>query len=134
MTKHPPAWEWSDAWILGSIGPRRRGTDLRWLLRSADMLNHAIPTEAEVGQGLGRLVASGLVVHRGLRFAMTPAGKRLWGQVSGRQFEIVNSLFSSLKDVPMTEGTWPLHPADVPSARRLWMPWSRVRPGASNDR
>ena len=85
-----------------------------------------------MSQGLGRLIASGLVAHRGDRFALTAPGARLTRRAHGRQFEIVDSLFALLREVPLNASGSPLPPAMVLQrgrhGERRWRPWTWTWP------
>lgn len=112
----PGGWELSDAWILAAIGAATRHGDLRDLLAAADHLNHAVPTEAEVRQGVGRLLASGLVADVGDRWVPTPRGRALASGVVAGGFERVTALLDAMASVPLVEGAWEVPPGALERA------------------
>ena len=84
----PDAWTRSDAWIFAAIayvadaGSAGEQT-LSDVIAFADVIDHAIPTEDEFVQAIGRLTATGIVrvSADGGRYSATPAGlelRRLW--------------------------------------------------------
>jgi hypothetical protein len=84
----PNPWTQSDAWVFAAItyvadaGPVGEQT-LSDVLAYADVINHAIPTEEEFVQAIGRLTATGVVSVSAdsARYWPTPAGlelRRLW--------------------------------------------------------
>jgi len=111
-----PKWEFSDAWILAAVGQNRRGTDFEYRLRSADHYNHAIPTVEELSQGLGRLIASGLVSASEGRFASTAAARRVWSNSRGDVYTRVVTLLEAMQREPLTEGAWPVSQSSITDA------------------
>jgi len=89
--------------MLAAVGTNWRGTTLLGLLRSADHYNHAVPTDIELTQGLGRLIASGFVAQHKARFAVTSAGRALWKRSGGDVYDRVETLFHALKENPVEE-------------------------------
>ena len=103
---------WADAWIFASIGGgggRARGaaaarTDL---IARADMLNHAIPTDAEITGALGRLAARGLVAVRGEAIGLTALGRRVQADGLARRgglFSIVDNMHKALRSPKLRRG------------------------------
>ncbi|MFG2043987.1 hypothetical protein [Dactylosporangium sp. NPDC048998] len=72
-------WMWSDAWVLLSIGgaDASTGSTLVEVIGVADYRNHAILTEPEFTQAVGRLLAAGLV-------GVDIAADRYWLRDAGR--------------------------------------------------
>jgi len=68
----------SDAWIFLSLSKADEGTTLRSLVATADWINHAIPTAAEIEGAVNRLSAAGLVKFEGQNFFLTETGKALY--------------------------------------------------------
>ncbi len=102
-----PAWTFGDAWVLTAIAMHGdEGCDLAGLLSAADASNHAILDEDEVSQGVGRLVASGLVTVEGQHFALTPLGKVVAGKRRGGLIGQVRSMHGLLAKQRLTEGSW----------------------------
>lgn len=85
-------WRWADAWIFvsvviaGGAGRHRRsrstrrpeGIRLTDVLSTADHLNRAIPTRADVEVAVRRLAGAGLITVSDGWFQVTPAGETLW--------------------------------------------------------
>ncbi|WP_448631190.1 hypothetical protein [Cellulomonas soli] len=113
-------WELSDAWILAAIGRGTRHDELNALLRAADYYNHAIPTEDEVRQGIGRLQATELIAVNGRRWQPTAAGTHLWTTSTGAGYTRVVSLLEALSSVPLREGTWDVPPGALDRAYRRY--------------
>ncbi|WP_460666589.1 hypothetical protein [Kribbella swartbergensis] len=82
-------WVMSDAWVFCSIegtGPED-GYALAQVVAKADLINHAMLTEAEFTRAVGRLVAAGLIGADGEtdRYWHTEAGRMLYRQrMTGR--------------------------------------------------
>jgi len=80
----PNAWTLSDAWVFAAIayvadtGVVGEQT-LSDVITYADMINHAIPSEDEFVQAIGRLTATGIVSVSAdrARYWPTPAGLEL---------------------------------------------------------
>ncbi|MBX9246205.1 hypothetical protein ICW40_15510 [Actinotalea ferrariae] len=128
------SWEFSDAWILAAIGESTRHDELSGLVAAADHYNHSIPTEDEVSQGIGRLVASGLVTIVGRSLEPTPTGRTLLRADTRGGYEYVRWLFLSMAHVPVVEGRWDLLPGTLERAYRRyahpftwWLPPLRRR-------
>ncbi|MGN8247193.1 hypothetical protein ACTHAM_000865, partial [Cellulomonas soli] len=92
-------WEFSDAWILAAIGD---GT----LIGAADYYNHAVPTEVELSQGIGRLLASGLIAEVGPAWKPTTASTALWARSTGSGYLRIASLLEAMSSVALVEGIW----------------------------
>ncbi|MBX9245967.1 hypothetical protein ICW40_14255 [Actinotalea ferrariae] len=127
-------WEFSDAWILAAIGDGIRHDELSGLVAAADHYNHSIPTKDEVGQGIGRLVASGLVTSAGRSLEPTPTGRTLLRADTHGGYEYVRQLFLAMARVPVVEGRWDLPPGTLERAYRRyahpftwWLPQRRRR-------
>jgi hypothetical protein len=78
----------TDAWVFSSIAASDpdAANALVDVVRHADALNHAIPTEAEFAGAMGRLTAAGLVDAdpNADRFWLTDAGARLHSRLDSR--------------------------------------------------
>jgi hypothetical protein len=100
---------WTDAWIFASLaGTRARGATARAnLIARADMLNHAIPTDAESTGALDRLAARGLVAVRGKTIALTALGRRVQADGLARRgglFSIVDNMHKALRSPKFRRG------------------------------
>ncbi len=74
-----PGWDFADSWLFAAIALRRRRCTLVEVVSAADMVNHAIPTGAEIETALGRLTGAGLVrVYDDWTFEATDEGEALW--------------------------------------------------------
>jgi hypothetical protein len=92
-------WTTSDAWVFASIegvGPDD-GSTLAQVVATADLINHAILTEAEFTQAVGRLVAAGLIGAEAEadRYWRTEAGRALYRQGMKRR-----GLFGWIDGIP----------------------------------
>jgi hypothetical protein len=90
-------WVMSDAWVFASIegvGPDD-GSTLAQVVAKADLINHAILTEAEFIQAVGRLVAAGLIGAEADRYWLTEAGRALYRQGMKRR-----GLFGWIDGIP----------------------------------
>ncbi|MEU4604890.1 hypothetical protein AB0F43_18065 [Kribbella sp. NPDC023972] len=77
-------WMLSDAWVFSSVegtGPDDGSTLVR-VIANADLINHAVLTEAEFLQAVARLVAAGLIGAEAEadRYWCTDAGRALYQQ------------------------------------------------------
>jgi hypothetical protein len=91
-------FETSVAWIYASLGNQTdapEGTDLCSLIAAADMMNHAIPTHAEIAGALDTLFRHGLVEFRNGRIYLTPHGKTVSENGFGRR----GGLFSTIDNM-----------------------------------
>ena len=109
MTTDEPSWFFSDAWVFTAIAVRDLAScALTDVIAAADAMNHAILTEDELAQGVGRLAASGLVSVEGDRFALTAQGQALGSRRQGGLMGPVKSVQTLLQGVDLKEGRWPL--------------------------
>jgi hypothetical protein len=69
-------FESSDAWIFLCIH-NTKGVNLVDMLNTADYINHAIPTEAEIEGAVNRLSAAGLITCKEELFKLTASGKKI---------------------------------------------------------
>lgn len=63
------------AWILLSVPPE--GGELQHIIRTADAINHALPTPDELRRSFGWLKNRDLLRREGEHFSLTDAGKTL---------------------------------------------------------
>ena len=96
--------------MMAIAGFQEHGCSLDELVPNADMLNHAIPTLAEVRQAVGRLVASGLMRVDGERLTLTDEGLHLAGRARGGLFTKVEDLHRRLQRLPLADEEWHLRP------------------------
>jgi hypothetical protein len=70
MKKEKMIFEWSDAWVLLSIANASKDNpaELWEIIAEGDYINRAIFTEAELKNGLYRLLASGWIVQNKNKF------------------------------------------------------------------
>jgi hypothetical protein len=107
-------WTISDAWIFSAIagGNAADGDGLSELIMRADLISHAIPTEAEFVRAMGRLHAAGLVDLNtgGDRFWLSAAGQLLRQRLSRRGlFGWTDVILPGLRKLePPKEGDWAL--------------------------
>jgi hypothetical protein len=78
-------WTWSDAWVFSSIDGTGRddGCRLSEIIMRADMINHAILTEAEFTRAVPRLLAVGLIGAADAeadQYWLTETGRALYRQ------------------------------------------------------
>jgi hypothetical protein len=93
---------WNDAWIFASLSARG-ATTLPDLIARADMLNHAVPTPAEIRAALRALYREGLVTARRPPTALTALGRRIQTDGLARRgglFSIVDNVLKSLRLLP----------------------------------
>ena len=107
MATEGPGWQFADAWVLTAIAVHgEAGCDLTGLLAAGDAINHAILTDAEVSQGIGRLEASGLVAVQDGHFSLTPDGQDLASRRKGGMIGQVRSVEALLKRKDLTDKRW----------------------------
>jgi hypothetical protein len=94
-----PAPSTNDAWILASL-LARGATPLTELVVRADMLNHLIPSVAEVRSGLRYLHARGLIVIRRRTIVLTKLGRAVQANGFARRgggFAVVENMEKALR-------------------------------------
>ncbi len=92
------------------------GCDLAGMVAAADASNHSILMEEEVSQGVGRLVASGLVTLDDNHFGLTDAGRAIADKCQGGLIGQVRSMHSLLGRQRLTDGIWPVPAGAVDAA------------------
>ncbi len=94
----------SDAWILLSIPFDNIGSDLAGIVSRADAINHAVPTEYEVGGALARGMKAGIIEGVGGKYKYTNRYRSAFREVCNRS----NSAFKSMDDLwqYLTENQW----------------------------
>jgi hypothetical protein len=92
-------WTISDAWVFSSVAGTGRddGYTLTEIIMKADVINHAILTEAEFTQAVPRLVAAGLIGAdaEADRYWYAEAGRSLYRQRMRRR-----GLFGWIEAIP----------------------------------
>lgn len=75
-----------DGWIFLAIqhGNDGNAASLTEVIAAADWINHALPTDGELRNGVNRLIASGLVQITDLGFSLTSGGRALVGRLGSR--------------------------------------------------
>jgi hypothetical protein len=129
-------WTVSDAWVFSSIegtGPDD-GSTLTQVIANADLLNHALLTEAEFTQAVPRLVSAGLIGAQAEadRYWHTEAGRELHRRrMKGR------GLLGWLDAIPPAlrgigepqDAPWPLPAGVFDRATRAYLDRARTAPG-----
>jgi hypothetical protein len=90
----------NEAWIFASLKDDGSPTTLAELIAAADMLNHAIPTAAEVRSALAWLASRGWVVPEGEAIALTPRGREVAASGRGRRgglFAIADNMGKAMR-------------------------------------
>jgi len=64
-------FEFSDYWLLLSIGFSKKGSSLKEILLSGDSYNHAMFSMDELNYGMSKLIQNGYIIKRGKRFIVT---------------------------------------------------------------
>ena len=82
-------FSWSDAWLFTALSVTHRPARLEDLIATADWINHAIPTTAELNHGLNRLHAAGLVEISSEALRPSPAGADLYEKISAGRRSIL---------------------------------------------
>jgi len=91
-------FETSVAWVYASLGTQTdapEGTDLCSLIAAADMMNHAIPTRAEIVGACETLFRHGLIDFRNGRICVTPHERTVSEDGFGRR----GGLFSTIDNM-----------------------------------
>ncbi len=89
-----------DCWIILSIANNSKGSLLHEIVAMSDALNHAIPSEREMLQGLTKGIQSGLIRKKGNRFQYTPEFRNIHAEVfnqKGGLFTKIETLHKFLK-------------------------------------
>lgn len=121
MTTDEPSWVFSDAWVFTAIAVYDlAGCGLTDVLAAGDAMNHAILTEDELAQGVGRLAASGLVSVEGDCFALTTRGQALASRRKGGLMGQVTSVQALLRQVDLREGRWPVSAGTLDAAQTAY--------------
>ena len=78
-----PGWEPGDAWILLAIlyNTNESGCSLESIISTADYINHAIPTIAEIHGSINRLAAGRLITFKRGAFSATDQARELFAKV-----------------------------------------------------
>ncbi|HZN62780.1 MAG TPA: hypothetical protein VFC90_10290 [Planctomycetota bacterium] len=99
MDKQSSPFVWEDVWVLrsviGSLGMWGRGATLETIVRTGDMINHAIFNYEELNDGLSRLMEGGYVQEARRRFRVSPDVRR--------HFRSLSNLPDPLKDKRVLE-------------------------------
>lgn len=70
--RHDAKWTITDGWLLmavyGAAGESTKFVGLEWIIASADMIQHEIPSHDELKLSLSKLVSHGVVECRGAEF------------------------------------------------------------------
>ena len=105
-------FQWSDGWLLLSIAltATDRPARLCEVIATADAINHAILTHAEVDQGIERLLAARLIVATPASLAITEEGGRLVQQAGRQTRDIVSQMIALTVSLEAAE-----HPTLPPS-------------------
>ncbi len=64
-------FEFSDYWLLFSIGFSRKGTTISRIISTGDHYNHAVFTYEELNDGLNKLIHNGYAVRSDATFCAT---------------------------------------------------------------
>ena len=85
---------WYDAWILLVIlyNHDRGPASLQNILATADAINHALPTRAELNHALNRLFAAGYIVEREGDFDVTTAAEAVYRRVAKSRTPMLDEL------------------------------------------
>jgi hypothetical protein len=113
---HGETMPWSDAWLLLAVGCRLNleEVSLPELIATADGIQHAVPTFAEVDGGLARLSRLGLVGVRGSHVGLTPDGLDLLSRTASPR----KPLLDWQEDLERALNAAPWSPGRVPDAAR----------------
>jgi hypothetical protein len=99
------SWGFGDAWLLLAV--QMTGSEashpLRYVIGTADYINHAIPSKLEVSTSVGRLSAAGLLAVDGEELAVTPKASALFfaAREGGSMHDALDRLRSDLKQLPV---------------------------------
>ena len=110
-----PAWGFTEAWLLLSIGDQRSCT-LTQMIGTADARNHDIPTELATALALGRLEASGLIGTSEKKIMATKEGRKIVKRRSGEFFQQASSLLPLLAEVPCRDDLHRFAPGEFHAA------------------
>lgn len=117
-------WTGSDAWIVASVTPSRRGFDLSRVIGTADAFNHDIPSRDQLASSLGALIDAGLVEVADGRFRLTRHGKRIRKTWRAGAFEW-NQMLPHLTPIPRSSHEYPLTSEEWQSAYDEYYPPER---------
>lgn len=109
-------WAWSDAWVLAAAPDTPTGCSLSDLIRTADGINHAIVTLDELADGLGALLAAGLLEVRGDHFRTTAAGQAIKKHWKGGLFGWSRTVLPHLRTLPRPRERFEISRADYDAA------------------
>lgn len=93
-------FSWHDCWVLLSIPNRKEGSKLREIVRTGDVLNHAVPTEKEMETGLTKGLRTGFISKQGDNFYLTPKFHKVNAgtmKAKGGWFSLIDKLHNRLK-------------------------------------
>lgn len=79
----------SDAWLLVALMVAKHPARLEDLIATADGINHAIPTTAEINGALNRLHAAGLLSARDEHFVPSSAARELFERISSGRHSLL---------------------------------------------
>ena len=119
----PDAKDWTqvDAWILAATSSAAQGCTLTDLVATADGINHAVPSTAEIADSLAHLIGSGLLLWDGDHILLTPAGRAMRRSWRQGLFSWSKALLPRLRTVPRVRGDLPFGDAEIDAARAAYL-------------
>ena len=72
------AFEFSDCWLLFSIGFNEKGDTLEGIIRSGDSYNHAIFSLDELNYGMSKLIGNGYIIRKDKKFIATEKARTFY--------------------------------------------------------
>ena len=92
---------WQDAWLLLAVkyaqSPERRATREQ-VIRAADYINHAIPTEEELEHGVNVLVSLKLIRIEKGEFQLGSGFRLFWENSGAEEHRSVNKQLRSIEE------------------------------------
>src|SRR5262245_37146762 len=94
------------------------------ITRTADAMNHAIPTDDELSQAVSALTAAGLVSVDGTRTRLTAGGSDIYREINSRPTGHIQRMidldheWAAAQYPPRAERTWEVSPHELDRAVR----------------
>ena len=113
-------WTSVDAWLLAATSSAAEGCTLTDLVATADGINHAVPSTAELADSLAHLIGSGMLLWHGDRLLLTPAGRAIHRSWRHGLFSWSKALMPRLRTVPRVRGDLPFGTGELDAARAAY--------------
>ena len=77
---HPMSFTTTDCWVLFSVGFGKKGSTLKNIISTGDVLNHAILTREELEASLNKLLHNDYISNKGNKFLATNTARKFYAE------------------------------------------------------